>query len=276
MMIYFPQWQGAGASGRAIFEGAKRLRDHLGHECFEAIEPLDHAASPTENGIQNYRSLVNNLSAFQAQLDRTRPERVFTLGGDCSADIVPVSYLYGRYGGDMSLIWLDAHADVNTPASSPSGTLHGMPVRMLLGEGDDAIRAATAATLRPEDVLYVGVRELDAPEAAYLRQCGIRCASIDEVTRDPAQALVALLDDTRRRVYVHVDVDVLDPEDFVGVACPTPGGLDRNRLWATIQAIGRTHDIVGGSVLEFVGSDHDEIAYASAIFTMLSAGGGAP
>src|SRR5262249_29175128 len=116
--------------------------------------------------------------------------------------------------------------------------------------------------------------ELDAPESAYVRQHGIRSASVDEVKRDPAQALRALLGDTRRRVYVHVDLDVLDPAGFAGVACPTPGGLDRSSLSATIQAIARTHDIVGGSVLELVGSERDEIAYASAIFTMLSAGAG--
>jgi arginase len=268
LYVFFPQWQGAGAA-RAIADGATRLRAAGDGVRFVEIAGFSDEASATEQSIQNYGTIVQNLRAFRAELERVQPARVFSLGGDCSLEIVPIGYLRQRWP-DLSVVWLDAHADANTPASSPSGTLHGMPVRLLLGEGDATLRACAGALLSPADLVYVGTRDIDPAEAELLRVQAIRHISPQQIAAAPAQSLEALLDQTRRHIYVHVDLDVLDPAAFASVACPTPGGLDRAALETLLTGLRQRRDVVGASVVEFAGDDEEEARWARSLFDRLA------
>src|SRR5260370_10128057 len=93
-------------------------------------------------------------------LKKNNPRRIFPLGGDCGIDVVPISFLNKRYDGDLAVIWLDAHADANTPQSSPSKTFHGMALRTLLGEGVPQLAAASFSTLLPLQTFLAAVRDL--------------------------------------------------------------------------------------------------------------------
>jgi arginase len=144
------------------------------------------------------------------------PERPLVLGGCCCAHIGAVEGLATRHGR-LALVWLDAHGDLNTPESSPSGNLWGMPLRMLLDSG----------AVRPEDALLLGARNLDSPEREFIASIGLRT--------EP-DALDDVLDGTAG-VYVALDVDVLEPNG-IHAFMPEPGGLslgETERLFALIR-----------------------------------------
>jgi arginase len=131
------------------------------------------------------------------------PERPLVLGGCCCAHIGAVEGLAARHGR-VALVWLDAHGDLNTPETSPSGDLWGMPLRMLLDAG----------AVEPDDVILLGARNLDPPEWEYVASIGLRT--------DPSELESAI--DGAPGVYVALDADALEP-DGVKPFLPEPGGL---------------------------------------------------
>jgi arginase len=151
-----------------------------------------------EAGVVEEDTLTEQNLALAASL----PERPLVLGGCCCAHVGAVEGLATRYER-LAVAWFDAHGDLNTPESSPSGNKWGMPLRMLLDSG----------TVLPEDTVLVGARNLDRPEKEFIAATGLR---LDEV----APALEGV-----DAVYVAFDCDVLDPEDEIAAYMPEPGGL---------------------------------------------------
>ena len=131
------------------------------------------------------------------------PERPVVLGGCCCAHIGAVEALAAR-NGRIALVWLDAHGDLNTPESSPSGNLWGMPLRMILDSG----------AVDPADTILLGARSLDAPEREFVASISLRTQA-DELE----QAL-----EGTEGAYVAVDVDSLEPGE-IHPFMPEPGGL---------------------------------------------------
>jgi len=131
------------------------------------------------------------------------PERPLVLGGCCCAHIGAVEALAAR-NGRIALVWLDAHGDLNTPESSPSGNLWGMPLRMILDSG----------AVDPADTILLGARSLDAPEREFVASISLRTQA-DELE----QAL-----EGTEGAYVALDVDSLEPGE-IHPFMPEPGGL---------------------------------------------------
>jgi arginase len=166
-----------------------------------------------EAAIVEAESLEEQNLALAADL----PERPLVLGGDCCSHIGAVEGLAARQGR-LSLIWFDAHGDLNTPESSPSGNQWGMPLRMLIDSG--AVEA--------DDVALVGARNLDPPEEEFIRAAGVHLGE-DGIAR-------AL--DGAGCSYVAFDADVLEPSEM-SVFMPEPGGLslsEAERLLRTVEA----------------------------------------
>jgi arginase len=143
---------------------------------------------------------------------------------------------------DLALVWIDAHGDLNTPETSPSGFLGGMPFAVLLGWCHDDLRSA--AGLEPafaeERATLVGARDLDPGEHDAI------AASRLVVAEDVAGALAGLPDGAP--LHVHLDGDVLDPEDAPGVDFPAPGGWRLPRLVDEMTALAATGRVVGVSL----------------------------
>ena len=142
----------------------------------------------------------DTLAEQTAELASVLPERPLVLGGCCCSHIGAVRGLAERRDGRLAVVWLDAHGDLNTPESSPSGNEWGMPLRMLLDDG----------VVRPEDVALVGARNLDPPEEEYLAATGI-----DDSLERALEGADA--------VYVALDLDVLDPDE-AAMFMPEQGG----------------------------------------------------
>lgn len=251
MDLLFPQWQGAGDLP-SLAAGARRLAELAPDRLWQEV-PVDTSGPlALQDGILGRGPLLRQLEAARSLLSASSPGRLFTLGGDCAVELAPVSHLNARYGPDLSLVWLDAHADLNTPATSPSGTLHGMPLRHLLGEGDPEMLGRLASTLAPERVVLAGVRELDPPEAAFAEARGLARVSADDLNARPTALGDRLLERGARKLYLHLDLDVLDPADFGALGWPTAGGVTLAALLAVLGDLHGRFEVVGGGLTEYL------------------------
>lgn len=157
------------------------------------------------------------------------------LGGDHSISAGTVSGIASvarREGSQLGLLWIDAHGDINTPETSPSGNIHGMPVAALLGEGPPELTSigGEGPKVDPRNVAMVAIRSLDEGEKVRLKRHGVDVHTMSEVDRkgiEPVmkQALARVTDGTSR-VHVSFDLDAVDPTVAPGVGTPVKGGLD--------------------------------------------------
>jgi arginase len=154
----------------------------------------------------------DTLDAQTAAVAEGLPETPVVLGGCCCAHVGAIRGLARRHGR-LAVVWLDAHGDLNTPQTSPSGNLWGMPLRMAVDGGN--VRAA--------DVALVGARSLDPGETAFLAETGID----DDVPRALERA---------GAVYVALDVDVLDPAAAASFM-PEPEGLSVEQVERVLRDV---------------------------------------
>src|SRR5690348_7522055 len=216
LYLFFPQWEGSGETG--VHTGATILRQILSPRIpFTEIEVEVSHELRVEHDILGYAHLLRYAQHARHLLSTRHPRRLFPLGGDCGIDVVPISFLNKRYDGDLAVIWLDAHADANTPQSSPSKTFHGMALRTLLGDGTPELLASSFSTLLPQQIFLAGVRDLDLPEQQFLTHAQVRIFPSEQL-RAHANVLVdAIKKQGFSHVYLHVDVDVLDPVSFPSI-----------------------------------------------------------
>jgi arginase len=193
-----------------------------------------------ETGIVEAESLEEQSLALAADL----PERPLVLGGCCCSHVGAVEGLAARQGR-LSLIWFDAHGDLNTPETSPSGNQWGMPLRMLIDSG--AVEA--------HDVALVGARNLDPPEEEFIATAGIHTGT-DGIT----QALSG-----SSCTYVAFDADVAEPSEL-SVFMPEPDGLSLGELERLLVEIrGRTSVLGAGLTgLSFEPSNVEPLANLTA------------
>lgn len=176
-----------------------------------------------ETGVVDRGSLEEQSAALAGFL----PERPLVVGGCCCAHVGAVHGLANRVGR-LAVVWLDAHGDLNTPETSPSGNLWGMPLRMLLDDG----------TVAPDDVALVGARNLDPGEADFIAETGID------------DSLERALDGVDA-AYLALDLDVLDPST-AGVFMPEPAGPGVAEVEAILRATAERSRIAGMGVTGFL------------------------
>ena len=247
MLLFIPQWQGAGQKFQ-IITGLAFLRDQLRDYSITTAAVSDQA-SGLKNGIWHYDVILSNLKQIKKTLSENKPNKLFTIGGECSVELVPVSYLNEKYNHDLQLIWLDAHADLNTPLSSPSHHFHGMPLRMLLGEGDQQIKSELPGLIEPGQLILAGLRDLDGPERDYILAQNIRVVSCAELLDESGGVLKQAI--IKKNLYIHIDLDVLDPDDFPFTVYKHAGGLSLAALTRVITDLHESSNIVGLSIVEY-------------------------
>ncbi len=248
--VVVPQWQGS-ASSRAmrLVDGTEAIRGDLPASSTRVV------AVPLEAGDAE-GSGVNRLSAIAIVRDRLIAElalvdgAVITIGGDCSVELGAIPRVLDQ---DAAIIWFDAHPDLNTPESSPSHAFTGMILRTLLGEGPTAL--VPDRPFPSERVVLAGVRSVDPGEDAYIAERGIRMLAADDVSPD---ALIAAVEATgASTVYIHIDLDVLDPADIVGIGDPQPFGVRAGVLVETIRALVARFPLAGAGITEFAPATPD-------------------
>ncbi len=245
LFLSFPQWQGSGPS-QELLAAVRALRPHLPDIPFTEVPVAERPLSSAAGNILGRLELEEQFHAARGAIADAQPEHIFTLGGDCSVELAPVEALHRHHGSSLAVVWLDAHGDLNTPESSPSGHFHGMPLRLLLGG-----TPWCDAPLDPSQVVLAGVRDLDPPEAAFVAAVGMTRCSIAELEADPGRLAQNLARGGFQQVYIHIDLDVLEPTRFAALKCPAPGGLRPETLLAVVQLLKAQCQVVGFSALEF-------------------------
>lgn len=253
MLIYFPQWQGSGLSNDLRF-GAQTLREYFND--FPAIEiPLSGGELSVEHNILGYAPLVMQLKNAQGMIRENEPDPLVLIAGDCSAEVAPVQYLGDLYQDDFTLIWLDAHSDLNSPDSSPSGHFHGMPLRLILDGAFPGISVSTP--IKARQLILTGVRDTDPPEIEYILD-----HSIEVIRNEPGwmERLLALL--TKRNsknVYIHLDLDVIDPSAFPAVKCPVMNGLLPGEVAELLRKLVDNYHVVGMTLMETTAKKQEDL-----------------
>ncbi|MFG6202564.1 arginase family protein [Nonomuraea sp. JJY05] len=242
-VLCVPQWQGS-ASGSAprLTAGAHRAAALVPADAVVTV-PVLETGGDRAAGVRAYDVLVENQRRTREALAGV-DDRVVTVGGDCAVDIPPIAAAHARYGDALTVLWIDAHPDVYSPQTLPSGAFHGMVVRALLGDGPAGL--TPERPLRPHQVIIAGERAGDVSEHEYLAKTGLRRYGVDDLER--------ALDDLRGPVYVHVDLDVLEPTAFGSTCYPEPNGVRPQRL---IDLVSQVDGIIGAAITEHAPSGDD-------------------
>jgi arginase len=220
------------ACGAAFAAGLVRVPRAWGRNGEEMAAAAALALPYPETASVGEETLAEQNLALAAAL----PVRPLVLGGCCCAHIGAVEGLAARHDR-LAVVWIDAHGDLNTPESSPSGNAWGMPLRMLLDAG----------TVAAGDTVLVAARNLDPPEEEF----------IDEVSLPVgADAIDTALEDATA-VYVALDADSLDPGEGIEVFVPEPDGLSLDELESLLRRIAARKPLVGAGLTGLAGSEQN-------------------
>lgn len=212
------------------------LNDHLVDGLNVTLPPdtITVAGQPDSTG-QPWHDLVGLYAPLRDAVVRTDGVPV-VLSGDCVASLAVIAGLQQR-GTAAALVWFDAHGDFHTESTTGSGYLGGLPLAKAVGRGDLTLPTALGmASLPEESVILSDGRDLDPPEIAALASSRVRRVPVEKL--DPS-ALPA------GPVIIHVDLDVIDPEQLRGLRFPAPGGPSLPALAEAIRAIATTRPVAG-------------------------------
>jgi arginase len=230
----------------------ERLREqgHLVVDCGNVEIPV-FAKVPEHERAEVIASV--NRELYDQCLDiQSRGGFPLVLGGDHS--IVMGSVAASTQRGETGLIWVDAHGDFNTPLTSPSGNVHGMPLAALLGLGDPRFTSIVPqAPVRAENVVLIGVRQLDPLEREAIKKAQVRVYSMHEVDHRGIHAVIQeALQNLRHtsRLHLSLDMDALDPNEAPGVGTPVRGGLTYREAHYIMEEIASTRRLVAMDVVE--------------------------
>ncbi len=216
------------ACGRAFSAGLVRVPRAWGQGGEAMADGASIELPYPETGVVEEGTLDEQTAALAAML----PERPLVVGGCCCSHVGAAAGLARRVDR-LGIVWLDAHGDLNTPETSPSGNEWGMPLRMLLDGG----------VVRPEDVALVGARNLDPPEDDYLAATGID---------DSLERALGGVD----AVYVALDVDVLDPGE-AAMFMPEPDGPSVGEIEQVLRDTAGRARVAGVGVTGFLRDDRN-------------------
>eukprot|EP01013_Petalomonas_cantuscygni_P016554 TRINITY_DN33565_c0_g1_i1.p1 TRINITY_DN33565_c0_g1~~TRINITY_DN33565_c0_g1_i1.p1 ORF type:complete len:358 (+),score=65.77 TRINITY_DN33565_c0_g1_i1:216-1289(+) len=183
------------------------------------------------------------------------------LGGDHSVAMGTISGISGYYQKTEKrkpgVIWIDAHTDMNTPETSPSGNIHGMPLTSLLGVGHpDLVQINQCErSLDPENVVLFGIRDVDPTEVPLVEALGVRCITMSEIDARgfltcAREAVQIATSDSTAGVHISLDMDGIDPEFAPGVGTAVPGGLSLREVHTLLELAAETKRLVGMEVVE--------------------------
>jgi arginase len=194
------------------------------------------------------------------QIERRRPARILTLGGDCLVDLPPIAYLNALHRGKLGVLWVDAHPDVTTPKHYPNAHVHVLGA--LLGRGDPDLTGEVETPLAGSRVMYAGLDSWSSPEDEAILDLGLRHAGASMLAETSSPVLDWIGSQRIEHLAIHFDLDVLDPAAFRPLLFNKPGllpdelsGVPRGRMLPdqVVRLLGdvaRACDVVGLAITE--------------------------
>lgn len=243
-----------GAGRRGVDMGPSAIRyagledrlSELGIECADwgnvdtVVAEATASGSPRARFLEQIKETCERIArAVTRAIEDGRTPIV--LGGDHSIALGTLGGLASVYGAG-GVLWLDAHGDLNKPATSPSGNVHGMPLGAALGRDPEAFasEAWPLPAVEPQWVSLIGVRSLDEGERDFVRESGVAVYTMSELDRRGVEPAVReALERVEGAPFVHVslDMDVVDPEMTPGVGTPVRGGLSYREAHLALELV---------------------------------------
>lgn len=213
-----------------------------------------------ENKEQKLRNL-NEVAQVNEELAKKVDEQVMlgrfplVLGGDHSIAIGTIAGV-SRHYKNLGVIWYDAHGDINTEETTPSGNIHGMPLAVSLGLGHERLTNILnqKPKIKPENVVLIGIRDLDEGEKQLLRQLKIKVYTMHEIDRlgmpQVMEETIAYLKKRTDGVHVSFDLDGIDPKDSPGVGTPVVGGLTYRESHLALEMLSEADIVTSAEFVE--------------------------
>lgn len=210
-----------------------------------------------QKGLRNLEEVIAFSNNLYEAVNETAEKGCFPLilGGDHSLSIGSIAGISKHYE-NLGVIWYDAHGDLNTLESSPSGNIHGMPLRALLGEGDEGLTSIGGYKnkVKPENVVLIGMRDLDEGEKKYIKEAGILTYTMADIDRlgmgKVISETIEYLKDKTDGIHLSLDVDALDPVETPGTGTIVPGGATYRESHLAMEMLHESNLIVSADLVE--------------------------
>jgi arginase len=261
-----------GASRRGVDMGPSALRvaglqarlKQLGRQVEDIGNIVVKQAEEQHYGVKNAKYLEeisDTCKGLAGSVERTLDEDWLpvVLGGDHSIAVgttAGAAAHYQKQSKRVGLIWLDAHGDMNTPESSPSGNVHGMPLASIMGYGPPELTelGGIKPMVEPRNVALVGVRDLDSKERRLVKESGVHVLTMRDIDergmREVMSEALRFASDDTAGVAVSLDMDFVDPTDAPGVGTPVRGGVTYREAHLALEMIADSRSMVSFELVE--------------------------
>ena len=261
-----------GASRRGVDMGPSALRvaglqsriKHLGRQAEDVGNILERLPEEQPYGEKKAKYLDEISEACKGLADivgKALDEDwlPLVLGGDHSIAVgtaAGAAEHFSKQSKRIGLIWLDAHGDMNTPETSPSGNVHGMPLAAIMGYGPEELIgiASTRPMVEPRNVVLVGIRELDSKERRLVKESGVHVFTMRDVDergmRDVMSEALRFAGDDTAGIAVSLDMDFVDPSDAPGVGTPVRGGATYREAHLAFEMIADSKSMISLELVE--------------------------
>jgi arginase len=231
--------------------------ERLGHNVLDegnlaVPNPEEHVVEGSERRLNAVVAVCNTLYQLASKCVDEGDFAIF-LGGDHSISIGTVAA--AAKSSSTGVIWIDAHADFNTPETSSSGNIHGMPMAALTGRGPESLVniGYQGAKLHPTQIVQIGIRDLDLIEREQLATSGINVFTMRHIDELGTAAIAHQALDCLRHldsIHISLDMDSLDPYEAPGVGTPVPGGLTYREAHLIMEILGDSHRVHSLDIVE--------------------------
>lgn len=263
LRLIYPQWQGgivdhwmpdipAEDSSKGYYLGAQLLNllaPESNQKTVEVPVSLEINDRAIEKGISARNVIVKQSKAALNILNENNPDRILTLGGECSVSVVPFTYLAAKYADDVAVVWIDAHPDINLPYDEYKG-YHAMALTACLGMGDEEIINMLPGKFDISKALIVGLRSWDKGMQERQKKLGIKGLAPKDIAENSTAIMEWLKGTGVSKVVIHFDLDVIDPADMIAGVGVEPDGMKTEEVVRVINDIASEYDLVGLTVAE--------------------------
>lgn len=260
-----PMWLGQTRYGTNLAPDALRAAGLLDRLRLEKLDILDLGNipitttgqfKPSEANVKNLKSIVAACEKIAKSVSSIAAHGRFPLilGGDHSIAIGTLAGLNQHYH-NLGVIWFDAHADINTPETTPSGNIHGMPLAVSMGIGHEQLVnvGGDHRKVKPENLVFIGVRDIDPGEVEFIQRNNIKIYTVEDIQRLGMEAVIAETVQYLAKcdgIHLSFDLDGIDPLVMPGVGTPVADGVNYSDSLFALQRLAELGVITSAEFVE--------------------------
>jgi arginase len=222
------------------------------------IAESGHYGKKTSKYLPEITDFCRELAKSVSRIVRSKSIPL-VLGGDHTiaiASISAISHEWKKKNKDIAVLWIDAHTDMNTPQSSPSGNVHGMPLAVLLGQGPRELKNISGkhTKLKARNVACVGIRSVDPSESLLVKKSNIHVKTMRDIDENGIRNVINQTLDRIEKdcagLWISLDMDACDPSLAPGVGTPVPGGLSYRESHLIMELVADRNNLLGMDIVE--------------------------